>query len=111
RLLAGDPDQAEYFEAVLAAAGESAEARVVANWVSGDLTAALRASEDAERPEAKPLAGLVGAVTSRQVSHAGGKEVLAVLVADGDADADVAEIIEREGLAQMGGDDGELAGI
>jgi aspartyl-tRNA(Asn)/glutamyl-tRNA(Gln) amidotransferase subunit B len=109
RLLAGDPDQAAYFEAVVAAVGEGAEPRVVANWVTGDLTAALRASEDAERPEAGPLADLIVAVASKQVSHAGGKQVLAVLVADGGAD--VAQVIEREGLAQMGGDDGELSGI
>jgi aspartyl-tRNA(Asn)/glutamyl-tRNA(Gln) amidotransferase subunit B len=109
RLLAGDPDQAAYFEAVLAAVGERAAPRVVANWVTGDLTAALRAAEDAERPEAGPLADLIGAVAAKTVSHAGGKGVLAVLVADGDAD--VAEVIGREGLAQMGGDDGELAGI
>jgi aspartyl-tRNA(Asn)/glutamyl-tRNA(Gln) amidotransferase subunit B len=114
RLLAGDPEQATYFDAVLDATGSlvmagAPEPRVVANWVTGDLTAALRASEDAERPAAKPLADLIGAVASKQVSHAGGKAVLAILVADGDAD--VAEIIEREGLAQMGGDDGELAGI
>jgi aspartyl-tRNA(Asn)/glutamyl-tRNA(Gln) amidotransferase subunit B len=113
RLLAGDPDQAAYFEAVVEAAdqttGGAVEARTVANWVTGDLTAALRASEDAERPEAQPLADLIGAVAAKTVSHAGGKQVLAVLVADGDAD--VAEIIEREGLAQMGGDDGELSGI
>ncbi len=108
KLLAADPDQAEYFEAVLAAAG-AADPRVVANWVTGDLTAALRASEDAERPEAAPLADLIVAVTSKTISHAGGKQVLAILVADGDAD--VGEIIEREGLAQMGGDDTMLAGI
>jgi aspartyl-tRNA(Asn)/glutamyl-tRNA(Gln) amidotransferase subunit B len=108
RLLAADPEQAEYFDAVLAAAG-AAEPRVVANWVTGDLTAVLRASDDAERPAAGPLADLIGAVTAKTISHAGGKQVLAILVADGDAD--VAEIIEREGLAQMGGDDDELAGI
>ncbi len=107
KLLASDPEQAEYFEAV--AALSTAEARIVANWVTGDLTAALRASEDAERPEAKDLADLVSAVASKTISHAGGKGVLAILVAD--RDADVAEIIEREGLAQMGGDDGELAAI
>ncbi len=108
RLLAADPEQARYFDAVLAVAG-AAEPRVVANWVTGDLTAALRAADDAERPEAAPLADLIGAVAAKTISHAGGKQVLAILVADGDAD--VAEIIEREGLAQMGGDDGELAGI
>jgi aspartyl-tRNA(Asn)/glutamyl-tRNA(Gln) amidotransferase subunit B len=109
RLLAGDPDQAEYFEAVVAAVGSAAEPRVVANWVTGDLTAALRAADDAERPEVAPFADLIDAVAAKTISHAGGKQVLAILVADGDAD--VAEIIEREGLAQMGGDDGELAAI
>jgi aspartyl-tRNA(Asn)/glutamyl-tRNA(Gln) amidotransferase subunit B len=114
RLLAGDPEQAGYFEAVLGAAGSAAgsdapEPRVIANWVTGELTAALRASEDAERPAPGALADLIGAVASKQVSHAGGKQVLAILVADGDAD--VAEVIEREGLAQMGGEDGELSGI
>jgi aspartyl-tRNA(Asn)/glutamyl-tRNA(Gln) amidotransferase subunit B len=108
KLLASDPEQADYFEAVLAAAG-AADPRVVANWVTGDLTAALRAADDAERPEPGPLADLIGAVTSKQLSHAGGKQVLAILVAD--EDADVAEIIEREGLAQIGGDDDELAAI
>jgi aspartyl-tRNA(Asn)/glutamyl-tRNA(Gln) amidotransferase subunit B len=109
RLLAGDPELAEYFEAVVAAVGGDAEPRVVANWVTGDLTAALRAAEDAERPEAGDVADLVRAVASKQVSHAGGKQVLTILVAD--RDADVAGIIEREGLAQMGGDDDALAGI
>jgi aspartyl-tRNA(Asn)/glutamyl-tRNA(Gln) amidotransferase subunit B len=109
RLLAGDPGQAEYFEAVVASVGEAAEPRVVANWVTGDLTAALRASEGAERPEAQPLADLIGAVAAKKISHAGGKQVLAVLVGEGEADVDA--IVEREGLAQMGGDDGELVGI
>jgi aspartyl-tRNA(Asn)/glutamyl-tRNA(Gln) amidotransferase subunit B len=114
RLLAGDPEQAEYFEAVVAAAGSvteggTPEPRIIANWVTGDLTAALRASDDAERPAVGPLADLIGAVTTKKISHAAGKQVLAILVAD--EDADVAEIIEREGLAQMGGNDDELAGI
>jgi aspartyl-tRNA(Asn)/glutamyl-tRNA(Gln) amidotransferase subunit B len=108
KLLASDPEQADYFESVLALV-DGAGSKVVANWVTGDLTAALRASEDAERPEPKPLADLIGAVVSKKVSHAGGKAVLAILVADRDADVD--EVIEREGLAQMGGDGGELAGI
>ena len=40
--LAGDPDEAAYFEAVCAA-GEGLEAQTVANWVTGELAAALRA--------------------------------------------------------------------
>jgi aspartyl-tRNA(Asn)/glutamyl-tRNA(Gln) amidotransferase subunit B len=120
RLLAGDPPQAEYFEAVVAATtesageGEAAEPRVVANWVTGDLTAALRAADVGEEDYAAPtvpaaaLAELIGLAVAKTISHGSGRKVLTILVAGG---GDPQAIVEREGLAQMGGDDGELAGI
>jgi aspartyl-tRNA(Asn)/glutamyl-tRNA(Gln) amidotransferase subunit B len=108
RLLAADPEQSEYFDAVLAVAG-AAEPRVVANWVTGELTATLRQVDGAGRPDPRTLADLVAAVQAKRISHAGGKQVLTVIV--GDHESDVATVIEREGLAQMGGDDDELAGI
>ncbi len=108
RLLAADPELAEYFDAVLAVAG-AAEPRVVANWVTGELTATLRQVDGAGRPDPRTVADLVEAVQSKRISHAGGKQVLTIVVAD--HESDVATVIEREGLAQMGGDDGELAGI
>jgi aspartyl-tRNA(Asn)/glutamyl-tRNA(Gln) amidotransferase subunit B len=114
RLLAGDPGQASYFEAVVDAVGQDAEPRVVANWVTGDLTAALRAAERGEEDYAAPtvpaatLAELVKLAAAKTISHGSGRKVLSVLVADG---GDPKEIVEREGLAQMGDDDGELAGI
>jgi aspartyl-tRNA(Asn)/glutamyl-tRNA(Gln) amidotransferase subunit B len=108
RLLAADPEQAEYFDAVLAAAG-AAEPRVVANWVTGELTATLRQVDGAGRPDPRTLADLVAAVQAKRISHAGGKQVLTVVV--GDHESDIDTVIEREGLAQMGGDDDELAGI
>jgi aspartyl-tRNA(Asn)/glutamyl-tRNA(Gln) amidotransferase subunit B len=112
RLLAADPQQAQYFDAVLAAAG-AAEPRVVANWVTGDLTAALRAAdkeEDYAAPTVPPaaLAELIGLAQAKTISHGSGRKVLTVLVEEG---GEPAAIIEREGLAQMGGDDGELAAI
>jgi aspartyl-tRNA(Asn)/glutamyl-tRNA(Gln) amidotransferase subunit B len=114
RLLAGDPGQAGYFEEVLAAAGDGAEPRVVANWVTGDLTAALRGADRGEEDFAAPtvaaatLAELVTMTAAKTISHGSGRKVLAILVAEG---GDPAAIVEREGLAQMGGDDGELAGV
>jgi len=105
RLLAADPGQAEYFEAVLAAS-TAPEPRVVANWVTGELTAALRGAE-IDAPAA--LAELIGATAAKTISHGSGRQVLAILVETGEGD--VAAIVEREGLAQMGGDDGELARI
>ena len=56
-------------------------------------------------PEA--LAELIGLVGSKQISHGGGKTVLAMLAAEG---GDPAELVEREGLAQIS-DDAELEGI
>jgi aspartyl-tRNA(Asn)/glutamyl-tRNA(Gln) amidotransferase subunit B len=125
RLLAGDPGQAEYFEAVLAAmfsaAGSAtgadsavAEPRVVANWVTGDLTAALRSADKGEEDFAAPtvpavtLAAVIGLTAAKTISHGSGRKVLAILVEEG---GDPKAIVEREGLAQMGDDDGELAAI
>jgi aspartyl-tRNA(Asn)/glutamyl-tRNA(Gln) amidotransferase subunit B len=112
RLLAGDPEQAVYFEEVVGAV-DRAEPRVVANWVTGDLTAALRAADKAEDYAAPTvptasLAALIGLAADKTISHGSGRQVLTVLVEEG---GDPKEIVERDGLAQIGGDDGELAGI
>ena len=108
RLLAADPEQAEYYEAVLGLVADG-QPKVVANWVTGELTATLRQVDGAGRPDPQTLADLVDAVQGKRISHSGGKQVLAVVV--GDHESDVDTVIEREGLAQMGGDDGELAAI
>jgi aspartyl-tRNA(Asn)/glutamyl-tRNA(Gln) amidotransferase subunit B len=108
--LAADPETAAYFEAVLGAA--EAEPRVIANWVTGELAAALRQAEVEGAAESKvepaALAALIGMVGEKQISHGSGKTVLAALVAEG---GEPAAIVEREGLAQMSADDGELKSI
>ncbi|HEX5609909.1 MAG TPA: Asp-tRNA(Asn)/Glu-tRNA(Gln) amidotransferase subunit GatB [Solirubrobacterales bacterium] len=110
RLLAREPEVAAYFDAVCAKAADL-EPRVVANWVTGDYTAELRKADEGAAIDTVPaesLARVAELVAAKQISHGSGKQVLAALVADGgDPDA----IVEREGLAQMAGDDGELAGI
>ncbi|HET8640133.1 MAG TPA: Asp-tRNA(Asn)/Glu-tRNA(Gln) amidotransferase subunit GatB [Solirubrobacterales bacterium] len=110
-LLAADPETAAYFEQA-AAAAEGIEARVVANWVTGELAAALRQDGDGAAaagskvsPEA--LAALVLLVQEKRISHGSGKTVLSALVAEG---GDPAAIVEREGLAQIS-DSGEMEGI
>jgi aspartyl-tRNA(Asn)/glutamyl-tRNA(Gln) amidotransferase subunit B len=110
-VLAADPETAAYFERVSEAASE-VEAKVVANWVTGELAAALRA-DDGEvaaadsKVEPDALAALVAMVQGKKISHGSGKTVLAALVAEGGAPA---AIVEREGLAQMS-DSGELEPI
>jgi aspartyl-tRNA(Asn)/glutamyl-tRNA(Gln) amidotransferase subunit B len=109
--LATDPRTAGYFENV-AEAAEGIEPRVLANWVTGELAAALRQAEvDGGAADSRisppDLAKLVHLVQEKKISHGSGKKVLAAMVKDG---GDPEEIVEREGLAQMS-DSGELEAI
>jgi aspartyl-tRNA(Asn)/glutamyl-tRNA(Gln) amidotransferase subunit B len=110
--LATDPETAAYFEQT-AEAADGIEPRVVANWVTGELAAALRQAEvesgaSGSKVSPQSLADLVRLVQEKKISHGSGKTVLAKLVEEG---GDPAAIVEREGLAQISGDDGELAAI
>jgi aspartyl-tRNA(Asn)/glutamyl-tRNA(Gln) amidotransferase subunit B len=109
--LATDPRTAGYFENVVEAA-DGIEPRVLANWVTGELAAALRqaevdggAADSRVSPEA--MAALVRMVGEKKISHGSAKTVLATLVLEG---GDPEAIVEREGLAQMS-DSGELEAI
>jgi aspartyl-tRNA(Asn)/glutamyl-tRNA(Gln) amidotransferase subunit B len=108
--LAADPEEAAYFEAVCERA-EGIEAQTVANWVTGELAAALRqvesgaAGDSPVAPDA--LAALIAMVGKKKISHGSAKQVLATLAAEG---GDPAAIVEREGLAQIS-DSGELESI
>jgi aspartyl-tRNA(Asn)/glutamyl-tRNA(Gln) amidotransferase subunit B len=110
-LLAADPETAGYFEQAAKEAG-GVESRVVANWVTGELAAALRQGDDEtsaaeSKVEPAALAALVAMVQEKKISNSSGKTVLATLVAEG---GDPAAIVEREGLAQIS-DSGELEAI
>jgi aspartyl-tRNA(Asn)/glutamyl-tRNA(Gln) amidotransferase subunit B len=108
--LAADPEAAAYFEAACTEAG-GAESQTIANWVTGELAAALRQADGGSATESKvepaALAALIEMVQEKKISHGSGKQVLATLVAEG---GDPAEIVEREGLAQIS-DSGELEAI
>jgi aspartyl-tRNA(Asn)/glutamyl-tRNA(Gln) amidotransferase subunit B len=110
KTLAFQAEYGEYFEQALAAA-DAASANAIANWVTGELVAALRKAgeEDPLESKATPgaVAALAGLVESRAISHNTGKQVLATLVAEG---GEPAEVVEREGLAQIS-DSSELKKI
>jgi aspartyl-tRNA(Asn)/glutamyl-tRNA(Gln) amidotransferase subunit B len=110
--LASDPETADYFERA-AEAADGVEPRIVANWVTGELAAALRQAEveggaSASRVSSGALAQLVCMVQEKKISHGSGKTVLAALVAEG---GEPEAVVEREGLAQMSADGGELEAI
>ena len=90
---------ADYFEAVVAAS--AAKAQLAANWVIGDLSAALNRDSvdiDASRIAATDLAGLLDRIADNTISGKIAKEVFdAMWAGEGSAD----EIIEAHGLKQI----------
>lgn len=99
---------AEYFEATVAAAGVAP--KLAANWVMGEVAAALnKAGIGIEHSPISParLAGLMRRIADGTLSSKLAKEVFAALW-DGQGEADA--IIEARGLKQMS-DTGELARI
>jgi aspartyl-tRNA(Asn)/glutamyl-tRNA(Gln) amidotransferase subunit B len=108
--LAANPEEAAYFEAVREKA-PPVEAQTIANWVTGELAAALRQAGDdggdSSKVAPESLAALVTMVGEKKISHGSGKQVLATLVEVG---GDPEEIVERDGLAQIS-DSGELESI
>ena len=90
---------ADYFEAAQADSG--VDARLTANWISGELTAHLNRDQiaiDASPVTPGMLAGLLARIGDDTVSSTGAKEVLAAMW-EGEGDAD--GIIESRGLRQM----------
>jgi aspartyl-tRNA(Asn)/glutamyl-tRNA(Gln) amidotransferase subunit B len=107
RLLAFRTELGDYFEEAVNAGDGSADARQLANWVTGELVARLGDSPPAEsKVEPGALARLVAMVSDKAVSASAAKEVLAVMAAEG---GDPEAIVESQGLGMAGED--ELAGI
>jgi aspartyl-tRNA(Asn)/glutamyl-tRNA(Gln) amidotransferase subunit B len=98
---------AEYFEKVAAVSGD---AKMAANWVTGDLAGALKAmgKEIEESPvRAEALGELVGLVAKGQLTGKLAKDVLSKMLESGES---AAAIVEREGLKAIS-DTGELEKI
>ena len=99
-MLTQTKDTAAYFEGVVAALGNDA-AKTVANWVMGELAAALnRAGIDvaASPVSGRHLAGLIARIRDNTLSGKLAKDVFDALWAgEGEVDA----IIEKRGLKQL----------
>ncbi len=100
-------DLADYFEAVVAL---GAEPKLAANWITGELAAALNREQlaiGASRVSAPALAGLLARLADQTISGKLAKQVFEIMWRDGgEADA----IIEARGLRQIT-DTGELAAV
>jgi aspartyl-tRNA(Asn)/glutamyl-tRNA(Gln) amidotransferase subunit B len=109
-LLTADRPTSDYFEAVLAALGgaDPVRAKLAANWIAGELAAALNAegqSIAASRVDSAALAGLLAELAGGRVSGKVAKEVFAAMWA---GEGSAAAIIEARGLGVIR-DDGALA--
>ena len=104
-LLVADRAVADYFEAAVAAAavaaGGKADAKTVANWVTGELFRLMKETRQeigavAVSPQA--LVELIGLVEDGTISRNTGKEVLEEMFAGGGS---ARRIVEERGLAQI----------
>jgi aspartyl-tRNA(Asn)/glutamyl-tRNA(Gln) amidotransferase subunit B len=106
-LLTANRELAGYFESV---ARETGEPKLAANWIGGELSAALNKSglEIADSPvSAAQLAGLIGRIKDGTISGKIAKQVFgAIWAGEGDADA----VIASKGLKQIA-DSGAIEAI
>jgi len=104
-VLTASPRIAEYFEAVARSHGD---AKAAANWVMGEVLAAVKTGNlTIDRFPVRPadLGALLDMIRQGTVSHSAGKRIFAVMVQTGSRPEQIAE---REGLAQVG-DESQLA--
>jgi aspartyl-tRNA(Asn)/glutamyl-tRNA(Gln) amidotransferase subunit B len=107
QVLTSTREMSEYFERAAVASGDP---RSAANWVMGDLAAALKESgqEIAQSPvSAERLGELLALILKGEISGKIAKDVFTKMFASGEA---ARTIIEREGLKQIS-DTGALAQI
>jgi aspartyl-tRNA(Asn)/glutamyl-tRNA(Gln) amidotransferase subunit B len=108
-VLTGEAALADFYEAVVKASG--ADAKLCANWVSGDLLGALNklGKDIGTSPVTAPmLAGMIARIADKTISGKIAKDVFeAMLVGEGDADT----IIKAKGLVQITDEGPVLAAI
>jgi aspartyl-tRNA(Asn)/glutamyl-tRNA(Gln) amidotransferase subunit B len=107
--LTGSRAIAEYFEAVLAGEAKP-DAKLAANWIMGDLSAALNKAEldiADSHISAKQLAGMLARIQDGTLSGKLAKQVFEAMWSEG---GEVDAIIEAKGLKQMS-DSGEIERI
>jgi aspartyl-tRNA(Asn)/glutamyl-tRNA(Gln) amidotransferase subunit B len=105
-VLTADPALADYFELV---AMKSGDASLAANWIKGEVLAALNDAglRIAELSlSAESLAKLIKLVRAGSVSNSAARRIFGILVRDG---GDPGTIADREGLRKVG-DQGALSG-
>jgi aspartyl-tRNA(Asn)/glutamyl-tRNA(Gln) amidotransferase subunit B len=102
-VLVAERETADYFESAVAAGGVKRDAKMVANWIMGDLAAfanaqGLSIAKTHVAPE--QIAGLVDLIEAGIISGKIAKDVLAVILIE-EKNAAPAAIVEKRGLTQV----------
>jgi aspartyl-tRNA(Asn)/glutamyl-tRNA(Gln) amidotransferase subunit B len=102
-ILVADKETADYFEATVAHAGKARDAKAVANWIMGDVSAyansiGLSVSQTHLRPS--QIAGLVDLIADATISGKIAKDLLAILISE-EKDGDPHAIVEARGMKQV----------
>lgn len=100
-ILAHERELADYFEAAATALSDNTHAKLIANWIIGDLLGALNKADleiTASPVSAIQLAQLVKRITDNTIS---GKIAKTVFEALWQGQGDVDQIIEKQGLKQI----------
>jgi aspartyl-tRNA(Asn)/glutamyl-tRNA(Gln) amidotransferase subunit B len=102
-VLVADKETADYFEAAVKHGGANRDAKLVANWINGDV-AAFANSKGLSIPQThiKPsqVAVIVDLISEGTISGKIAKDVLAIII-DEDKDGDPRGIVEARGLTQV----------
>lgn len=101
QVLTAERPVAEFFEATLPSAGRGVDAKMISNWITGELFRLMRAESRAieEVPIApEDLVALLRLIAAGQITAANGKQVLEEMFATGGAPGDIAA---RRGLTQI----------
>ena len=101
-LLVADKDTADYFEAALNVGGAKRDAKAVANWIMGDISAYANSvgkavSQTFITPE--QVAGIVDLIGEGVISGKIAKDVLAIMT--GEQGGDPRAIVEARGMKQV----------
>ncbi len=102
-VLVADRAGADYFEAAAKAAGRERDAKLVANWYTGDLSAHANAAGVAPYEagvSSAALAGLVDLIEGGTISGKIAKDVLTLLLSE-EKGADPRAVVEKRGLQQV----------
>jgi aspartyl-tRNA(Asn)/glutamyl-tRNA(Gln) amidotransferase subunit B len=102
-ILVADKETADYFEAAVTHGGTPRDAKLVANWINGDV-AAFANSQGLPVPQThiKPgqVAEIVDLISEGKISGKIAKDVLAIIIAE-EKDGSPRTIVEARGMTQL----------